>query len=57
VGWRESDPVLALETSVGWHLTNPPTEQDWDFTADDIALERRSDTDSSSRSEAERDAT
>lgn len=38
LGWRETDPLAALETSVRWHLANPPADWDRDFTADDKAL-------------------
>jgi nucleoside-diphosphate-sugar epimerase len=38
LGWSDSDPDQALEQSVKWHLANPPTEADPDFSADDAAL-------------------
>ncbi len=38
LGWSETDPLVALERSVGWHLANPPQERDEDFSADDRAL-------------------
>ncbi len=38
LGWTTSDPMETLRTSVRWHLDNPPTEQDPDFTPDDRAL-------------------
>ncbi len=37
LGWVDSDPVTALQTSVRWHLADPPDTDD-DFTADDGAL-------------------
>ena len=39
LGWSTSDPVETLGTTVRWHLQNPPTKGDTDFTADDRALE------------------
>ena len=44
VGWAPSEPVSALEASVRWHLEHPPPEADEDFTADDAALERASES-------------
>jgi nucleoside-diphosphate-sugar epimerase len=38
LGWRAGDPAEALATTVRWHLANPPTDPDLDFTADDRAL-------------------
>lgn len=37
-GYTDTDPMLALRTSVAWHLDNPPDEPDTDFSADDQAL-------------------
>ncbi|HET9310745.1 MAG TPA: NAD-dependent epimerase/dehydratase family protein [Actinomycetota bacterium] len=39
LGWIDTDPQVALEASVGWHLAHPPGASD-DFTADEIALRR-----------------
>ena len=39
LGWKPSDPVESLRTSVTWHLTHPPENPDPDFSADDRALE------------------
>jgi nucleoside-diphosphate-sugar epimerase len=38
LGWRPSDPVETIPASVRWHLENPPSEVDEDFSADDRAL-------------------
>jgi hypothetical protein len=38
LGWTTSDPVETLRTTVAWHLANPPSESDRDFSADDLAL-------------------
>ena len=38
LGWTTSDPEESLRTTVQWHLANPPSEPDLDFTADDLAL-------------------
>jgi nucleoside-diphosphate-sugar epimerase len=38
LGWRTSDPKDSLQTSVSWHLANPPPNPDLDFSADDLAL-------------------
>ncbi|MHB8612580.1 MAG: NAD-dependent epimerase/dehydratase family protein [Candidatus Dormibacteraceae bacterium] len=38
LGWTTSDPAESLETTVRWHLANPPTNPDNDFGADDRAL-------------------
>jgi nucleoside-diphosphate-sugar epimerase len=37
LGWRDTDPVAALERSVAWHLAHPPGDVG-DFSADDRAL-------------------
>jgi nucleoside-diphosphate-sugar epimerase len=37
LGWIDTDPQVALEVSVAWHLAHPPGASD-DFTADEIAL-------------------
>jgi nucleoside-diphosphate-sugar epimerase len=37
MGWKETDPVVALQASVDWHLAHPPDETE-DFDADDRAL-------------------
>lgn len=38
LGWRETDPAVALRRSVRWHLEHPPEDADPDFSADDAAL-------------------
>jgi nucleoside-diphosphate-sugar epimerase len=38
LGWRPSDPAETIPVSVRWHLENPPSEADEDFSADDRAL-------------------
>src|SRR6185312_2516465 len=38
LGWRPSDPADTIPVSVRWHLENPPSEVDEDFSADDRAL-------------------
>jgi nucleoside-diphosphate-sugar epimerase len=38
LGWRTSDPVASLRTTVRWHLEHPPAGASSDFTADDQAL-------------------
>ncbi len=38
LGWSTSDPVETLRATVRWHLANPPSEEDLDFSADDRAL-------------------
>jgi nucleoside-diphosphate-sugar epimerase len=38
LGWTTSDPAETLRTTVRWHLANPPSNPDTDFTADDSAL-------------------
>jgi hypothetical protein len=38
LGWTTGDPVAALQTTVAWHLANPPADPDSDFSADDRAL-------------------
>ena len=38
LGWRPSDPAETIGVSVRWHLENPPSEVDEDFSADDRAL-------------------
>jgi nucleoside-diphosphate-sugar epimerase len=38
LGWRASDPAEAVRRSVVWHLANPPSAPDADFSADDGAL-------------------
>jgi nucleoside-diphosphate-sugar epimerase len=38
LGWTTSDPVESLSNSVRWHLANPPSNPDLDFSADDRAL-------------------
>lgn len=38
LGWSTNDPHEALRASVAWHLANPPSDPDPDFTADDEAL-------------------
>jgi nucleoside-diphosphate-sugar epimerase len=37
LGWSETDPVIAVQRSVRWHLEHPPPT-DEDFAADDRAL-------------------
>ena len=36
--WHPADPADSLARSVSWHLANPPTDVDPDFSADDAAL-------------------
>jgi nucleoside-diphosphate-sugar epimerase len=38
LGWTTSDPTESLETTVRWHLANPPPNPDADFSADNVAL-------------------
>ena len=38
LGWTTSDPQAALQSTVAWHLANPPAEMDLDFGPDDHAL-------------------
>jgi len=38
LGWTTSDPAESLRTTVRWHLANPPSNPDLDFSADDLAL-------------------
>jgi nucleoside-diphosphate-sugar epimerase len=38
LGWTTSDPAESLETTVRWHLANPPLNPDMDFSADNVAL-------------------
>ena len=38
LGWTTSDPQAALQSTVAWHLANPPAEPDLDFGPDDHAL-------------------
>jgi nucleoside-diphosphate-sugar epimerase len=38
LGWTTSDPVETLRTTVRWHLDNPPSDANTDFSADDAAL-------------------
>jgi nucleoside-diphosphate-sugar epimerase len=38
LGWTTSDPAESLQTTVRWHLANPPSNPDVDFSADDVAL-------------------
>jgi nucleoside-diphosphate-sugar epimerase len=38
LGWTTSDPAESLRTTVLWHLANPPSNPDLDFSADDLAL-------------------
>ena len=38
LGWRPTDPALTIPISVRWHLENPPTDPDQDFSPDDRAL-------------------
>jgi nucleoside-diphosphate-sugar epimerase len=39
LGWTSSDPLESLRATVRWHLDNPPTDPDLDFSVDDRALE------------------
>ena len=39
LGWRAGDPRDGITRSTRWHLENPPTDNDDDFSADDKALE------------------
>ena len=38
LGWTATDPQANLRATVTWHLANPPSEPDIDFSADDRAL-------------------
>ncbi len=38
LGWTTSDPAESLQTTVRWHLANPPANPDLDFSADNLAL-------------------
>jgi nucleoside-diphosphate-sugar epimerase len=38
LGWATSDPKDSLQTTVSWHLDNPPQSSNLDFSADDLAL-------------------
>jgi nucleoside-diphosphate-sugar epimerase len=38
LGWTTSDPAESLRTTVRWHLANPPSNPNLDFSADDSAL-------------------
>jgi UDP-glucose 4-epimerase len=38
LGWTTSDPMETLRKAVRWHLENPPTETDIDFSEDERAL-------------------
>jgi nucleoside-diphosphate-sugar epimerase len=38
LGWTTSDPKDSLQTTVSWHLANPPPDPDLDFSPDDRAL-------------------
>lgn len=38
LGWRPEDPAATVARSVQWHLANPPTDADPDFSGDDAAL-------------------
>jgi nucleoside-diphosphate-sugar epimerase len=38
LGWTTSDPFETLQTTVRWHLDNPPPNPDLDFSADVRAL-------------------
>ena len=38
LGWTTSDPAESLQTTVRWHLANPPPNPDTDFSADNVAL-------------------
>jgi UDP-glucose 4-epimerase len=42
LGWQPGDVMAGLQTSVAWHLANPPTEPDPAFEGDDRALARAS---------------
>jgi nucleoside-diphosphate-sugar epimerase len=44
LGWTTSDPFETLRTTVRWHLDHPPDEDSADFSADDRALEARTET-------------
>lgn len=39
LGWEETDYATALQSSVAWHLANPPEDASPDFSADDKALD------------------
>jgi len=39
LGWRPTPWRDAVRTSVAWHLANPPTSADDDFSADLAALD------------------
>jgi len=38
LGWTTSDPEESLRATVRWHLANPPSNPDLDFSADDRAV-------------------
>jgi nucleoside-diphosphate-sugar epimerase len=38
LGWTTSDPAESLETTVRWHMANPPKNSEMDFSADNVAL-------------------
>jgi nucleoside-diphosphate-sugar epimerase len=38
LGWTTSDPTESLNTTVRWHLANPPPSPNLDFSADESAL-------------------
>lgn len=38
LGWSTSDPFRTLQTTVRWHLANPPLGASEDFSADELAL-------------------
>jgi nucleoside-diphosphate-sugar epimerase len=38
LGWHPGDPTEGVQRSTRWHLDNPPTDHDDDFSADDKAL-------------------
>jgi nucleoside-diphosphate-sugar epimerase len=38
LGWQESDPQLALNRSIAWHLTHAPDDRGISFDADDASL-------------------
>jgi len=38
LGWRSTDAFETLQTTVRWHLANPPPDADADFEADERAL-------------------
>jgi nucleoside-diphosphate-sugar epimerase len=38
LGWTTADPIESLQTTVSWHLANPPNDTSSDFSADDLAL-------------------